>query len=212
MTAVRCYRASRATPELSRGKQAKGRTSASIQSAGRTDLPLDVSLPALFARVGVAEPLWRSDCRRAMRRTLVALAVAASLFACSDDSSSEADAVAPGPSVADAEASSPLPTLPPQVAGDQAQFEGILAWDDATGCVHGIAGAESTVLVFPNGYTARADPYAILNPDGEVVAREGDTVRLGGGYSSSDEGEVGGISVDPCPDGPVLLAWVLVES
>jgi hypothetical protein len=36
-------------------------------------------------------------------------------------------------------------------------------------------------LVWPYGYTARANPIGIYNPEGKLVARPGERVTLGGG-------------------------------
>lgn len=57
--------------------------------------------------------------------------------------------------------------------------------------------------MFPFGYSQLDERHAIVNEDGRVVAEEGDTVELGGGYHPTSGGAVVGledIPVRPCPD------------
>lgn len=44
-------------------------------------------------------------------------------------------------------------------------------------------------MLWPPGYRARLDPLEILDPDGQIVAREGDLLVVGGGI----------VPVDPAP-------------
>jgi hypothetical protein len=71
-----------------------------------------------------------------------------------------------------------------------ARFGGELAGGsvaDGTYCVWLIDRGETRAVVWPPGYRARLDPVEILNPGGEVVARGGDMLVVGGG----------GVPVDP---------------
>jgi hypothetical protein len=156
-----------------------------------------------------------------MRAPTLALALTTLLAACTDSPAEDgADTLTPttvetavdGPTSTLPPQHVPLPTLPPQNGGRDAAFEGAVTWDAATGCVRGVAGGEPVTLVFPNGFTSRVEPRAIVDESGEVVAEEGDTVRLGGGFATSQGGEVAGIQIAPCPDGPVFLAWTLVDN
>ncbi|HEY6791541.1 MAG TPA: hypothetical protein VI365_29940 [Trebonia sp.] len=42
------------------------------------------------------------------------------------------------------------------------------------------SGHRQTAVVWPYGYTARANPIGIYNPEGKLVARPGERVSLGG--------------------------------
>lgn len=41
-------------------------------------------------------------------------------------------------------------------------------------------------VIWPYGFRARFSPLELLNADGEVIAREGDFIKLGGGYRPAD--------------------------
>jgi hypothetical protein len=109
---------------------------------------------------------------------------------------------------AQSDGTSPVPTIPDWDDGEQAQFVGELRWDDQ-GCVLGVVtgpGSEDEIevpLVFPFGYSQLDERRAIVNEDGQVVAEEGDSVELSGGYHPAVDGAVVGhpnITVRPCPD------------
>lgn len=54
--------------------------------------------------------------------------------------------------------------------------------DEREGCVYGRFGTERYGLVWPFGYYAEhGDPVRILDEDGALVARVGDTLESGGG-------------------------------
>jgi hypothetical protein len=57
--------------------------------------------------------------------------------------------------------------------------DGVVA--DGAYCVWLTARGEPEALLWPPGYRARLDPLEILDQDGEVVAREGDMLVVGGG-------------------------------
>jgi hypothetical protein len=41
-------------------------------------------------------------------------------------------------------------------------------------------------VIWPHGYTARLNPLEIMDPAGTVIAREGDTLIVGGGFIDVD--------------------------
>lgn len=71
---------------------------------------------------------------------------------------------------------------------------GRLALDDA-GCVVLANGAEATYALWPKGYGTRLDDgvVVIVDAEGREVAREGETIQVGGGYS-----EPGRYAAEPC--------------
>jgi hypothetical protein len=79
-----------------------------------------------------------------------------------------------------------VPTSPPNLSGicHQALLEGVLVRDSETGFAVQY-GEHRTGIRWPDGYVAREGPdgLELLDENGEVVAREGDGVRLGGGSS-----------------------------
>ena len=60
---------------------------------------------------------------------------------------------------------------------------------DGTYCVWLTDRGESEAVLWPPGYRARLDPLEILDPDGQIVAREGDMLVVSGGT----------VPVDPAP-------------
>jgi hypothetical protein len=138
-------------------------------------------------------------------RVLRVFVVAAALAGCGDDDSSAVDA-----SSGETPGTVPLPTVPFADSGEEALLVGELRWDETTGCVFAVSPeAEREVpLVLPYGYGELADRHALVNERGEVVAEEGDTVELGGGFHQLINGEVvfgGVITGVPCPDGAAFL-------
>ena len=90
----------------------------------------------------------------------------------------------------------PLPTseLVPGMACNGALLEGQLTVDGASTLV-----VQGKPILWPLGYVGRArgDVIEILNPAGEVVARTGDVIQVGGG------GTVDGFKM--CPHGPTVI-------
>jgi hypothetical protein len=133
-------------------------------------------------------------------RVLRLFVVAAALAGCGDDDSSAVDARS-----GETPATIPLPTVPWSGEGEEALLVGELRWDETTGCVFAVSPeAEGEVpLVFPYGYGQLADRHALVNERDEVVAEEGDTVELAGGFHQLIDGEVVGgvITGVPCPNG-----------
>jgi hypothetical protein len=60
---------------------------------------------------------------------------------------------------------------------------------DGTYCVWLTDRGEPQAVLWPPGYRARLDPLEILDPDGQIVAREGDMLVVSGGT----------VPVDPAP-------------
>jgi hypothetical protein len=60
---------------------------------------------------------------------------------------------------------------------------------DGTYCVWLTDRGEPQPVLWPPGYQARLDPLEILDPDGQILAREGDMLVVSGGS----------VPVDPAP-------------
>lgn len=71
-----------------------------------------------------------------------------------------------------------LPTNTPTDFHMQAARGGVLRSDGRCFRIGGLP------IVWPHGYTARTDPLRVIDENGQVVARVGDRVRLGGGEES----------------------------
>jgi hypothetical protein len=96
--------------------------------------------------------------------------------------------------------SAPLPLFGPLACND-ALLEGELVADAEFGFVVAHRGGPSPVT-WPHGYVARdALRRELLDDSGRVVAREGDTVALGGGYGDASPGFIvcGRFEVTPVP-------------
>ncbi len=81
-----------------------------------------------------------------------------------------------------------------------ASLEGELLRDDASGFLVRHAEGFVTPIVWPDGYSVRnGEVRELLDPTGAVVAREGDSVSLGGGMIGNDEafGVCGPFTVTP---------------
>jgi hypothetical protein len=143
-------------------------------------------------------------------RVLRGFIVTAALAGCGDDDSSAVDA-----SSGDTRASVPLPTVPFSDDGEEALLVGQLRWDETAGCVFAVSpeAGDEVPLVFPHGYGDLADRHAVVNERGEVVAEEGDTVELTGGFHQLINGEVVGsvITGVRCPDGKAFLVQHPIE-
>jgi len=101
----------------------------------------------------------------------------------------------------------PVPTSAPAgffgpTACPAALLEGELVADEEFGFVVAHADGFSSPVTWPNGYVARDAPRReLLDDSGRVVAREGDSVALGGGEGSAGPGFVvcGQLDVTPAP-------------
>jgi hypothetical protein len=70
-----------------------------------------------------------------------------------------------------------------------ARFGGRLAGGTVEGghyCVWLTDRGDTTALLWPPGYRARLHPLEILDPDGNLVARTGDLLEVGGGHVPVD--------------------------
>jgi hypothetical protein len=63
-------------------------------------------------------------------------------------------------------------------------------------------------LVWPHGFTARRDPLRLIGGDGQVVAKRGDHVELGGG---SAPGYVPTPEQDPCHTGEIYVVGTVAS-
>lgn len=116
-----------------------------------------------------------------MRKTLIGVTVLLALLGLSACGGEAADEPAPTePAATPTEGDSAVPeedAMPEEAAiegtlGGDAQLEGGCAWVDT-------AGGRYQVL-WPTGYEILFDPVRLEGPDGEVVAEEGDTLRVDG--------------------------------
>ena len=107
----------------------------------------------------------------------------------------------------------PLATLAPGRTPGDARFEGTLGGGATSGTACFWVSAPGlgvrTALVWPNGFSAAADPLALLGPDGQVLAQPGDSVVLGGG--GPPVGATPAPAQDPCGLGSVFLVASVVE-
>lgn len=93
----------------------------------------------------------------------------------------------------------PFAAPTPEACPD-ALLEGELLADDAAGLMVRHAEGFVMMVVWPDGYTVRdADVRELLDPAGQVVAREGDHVWLGGGMNAAGTAFIacGGFRVVP---------------
>jgi hypothetical protein len=70
-------------------------------------------------------------------------------------------------------------------SGMDALYEGRLAGDVKSGCVWLVDPYERLTVIWPNGFSVRWDPLRVYRPGGELLAREGDLLRMGGGRLGS---------------------------
>lgn len=77
----------------------------------------------------------------------------------------------------------PIPTQSDGFPGEDARVGGVLRGDADQGCLwleH--RSGERLAVLWPPGYSAMFGPVRLIGPDGEVVAREGETISGGGGH------------------------------
>lgn len=106
-----------------------------------------------------------------MRTVATLLALAAlllTLAACAEAPDPEPAADEEDPAVTD---DTDETTITGQLAGD-AQLEGGCVWLEADDARYEV--------LWPQGWESNADPVELRNPEGDVVAREGDTLRVTG--------------------------------
>jgi len=95
--------------------------------------------------------------------------------------------------------------LPPNPSGTAeacpgALLEGELLRDDDEGFLARHAEGFVTPIVWPDGYTVHdGETRELIDPSGAIVAREGDRVALGGGFTPNDTAFIvcGPFSVTP---------------
>ncbi|MGH3441135.1 MAG: hypothetical protein ACRDUY_03645, partial [Nitriliruptorales bacterium] len=88
------------------------------------------------------------------------------------------------------------PDLVATLGGDP-HLEGGCVWLDRVPGEPAPGEADRYTPTWPAGYTAEFDPIRLVGPDGEVVAEEGDTLRV--------EGAVDENRVTTCMTGPVFV-------
>jgi hypothetical protein len=101
----------------------------------------------------------------------------------------------------------PVPTSAPlslvgPIACPAGLLEGELVADDEFGFVVAHADGFTSAVTWPHGYVARDAPRReLLDDTGDVVARDGDHVALGGGEGSAGPGFVvcGQLDITPAP-------------
>lgn len=93
---------------------------------------------------------------------------------------------------------SPIPTPSPELrivtsnssepSGMEALLNGSLTVDDE-GCVLAQTSGSKVTLVWPHGYSVRGDSasYEIIDRNGEVVAKSGEELAIGGGGSDEPD-------------------------
>ncbi len=93
-----------------------------------------------------------------------------------------------------------VPTLEPETEGSAcmaALIEGTLRADEAWGMALETAEGTKVKVLWPNGFSARADDagLALIDGSGNVVAHAGDQVQVGGGGSEEAWVGCGGVTV-----------------
>ena len=90
-------------------------------------------------------------------------------------------------------------------AGGTDVVEGTFGADSVEGGCTYLASAdgERYQVLYPEGWTDRASPLSLTNPDGEVVARGGETITVRGNH----EGDMASI----CQIGPIFRAEEVVS-
>ena len=81
-----------------------------------------------------------------------------------------------------------------------ALIEGVLVADDATGVALDDPAGFVRPIIWPHGYSGRpGTPIVVVDESGKVIARVGDTVRIGGGEITGEGAWMacGGVEVVP---------------
>jgi photosystem II stability/assembly factor-like uncharacterized protein len=104
-------------------------------------------------------------------------------------------------------------TIAPETSGGDALGGGTLGLDRLAGqaCFWVSPGGydyAKTALVWPHGFSARDNPVRLIGPDGQILARPGDLVTLGGG--SPSPGFVPSPTQDPCGIGNIFFVSSVV--
>ncbi|WP_108668591.1 hypothetical protein [Euzebya rosea] len=127
-----------------------------------------------------------------LRLLLLLVALSVALPGCTGGGSAPATQGAAGTSSPEAASGSVLaiPTCEEdEFCGEEALVYGVLTFD-GQGCVWISGGdpARGRSVVWPHGFSARSaeSGLELLGPDGEVVAREGDILKMGGGHYQVD--------------------------
>jgi photosystem II stability/assembly factor-like uncharacterized protein len=106
-----------------------------------------------------------------------------------------------------------IATMAPEISGGDALGGGTLGLERLPGqaCFWVSPGGYDyarTALVWPHGFSARDNPVRLIGPDGQVLARLGDLVTLGGG--SPPPGFVPSSTQDPCGIGNIFFVSSVV--
>jgi hypothetical protein len=111
-------------------------------------------------------------------RRILGLAIGVMAAACGSDSATAPEGIF-------------FPTVPLEDAYPAALMDGVL--HVRSGCVFAEAPNDSWLLLWPEGYTARYGDgrLEVLDAAGNVVARDGERIRIGGGETRPTE--VGGV-------------------
>ena len=106
-----------------------------------------------------------------------------------------------------------MATMAPETSGGDALGGGTLGLERLPGqaCFWVSPGGydyAKTALVWPHGFSARDNPVRLIGPDGQILARPGDLVTLGGG--SPPPGFVPSATQDPCGIGNIFFVSSVV--
>ena len=104
----------------------------------------------------------------------------------------------------------PLPTHPFGPSIDSVAYEGTLAFENP--CLFLTAAGRSVNVLWPAGYRRVGHPPAVVRDDGEVIARAGDAVVIGGAPADVVGGASAGGPIAPpgCPRRDGLLVGLIL--
>jgi hypothetical protein len=66
-------------------------------------------------------------------------------------------------------------------SGMDALYAGRLAGDEQNGCVWLVGSDGRLTVIWPQGFSVRWEPLRVYRPHGELLARKGDLIQMGGG-------------------------------